>query len=49
VLESTALEEASDELLTAIDTALALLRRNAPDNAGEAAAWLTWYVVDWLR
>jgi hypothetical protein len=49
VLESTALEEASDGLLTAIDTALALLRRSASRNSGEAAAWLTWYVVDWLR
>ena len=49
VLESTALEEASDALLTAIDGALELMRRNAPRDGGEAGAWLTWYVVDWLR
>jgi hypothetical protein len=49
VLESTALEEASDALLRAIDAALALMGRNAPRDGGEAGAWLTWYVVDWLR
>lgn len=49
VLDSGVLERASDELLAAIDHALDLLREDDPHDRGDSEAWLTWYVIDWLR